>query len=94
LFNFAFSGFSLKKFAQRSFGVFREPPNDIVWKFAPAVAEAVIQYQFHPGQSVEKQRDGSVIVRFRAGALMKCVGTSILGVRTSRCWSRQGCESL
>lgn len=63
--------FSLEKFAQRSFGVFQEPPHDIVWKFAPAVAEAVTQYQFHPGQSVEKQRDGSVIVRFRAGGLME-----------------------
>jgi len=64
-------GFSLEKFAQRSFGVFQEPPQDIVWKFAPAVAEAVAEYEFHPGQSVEKQRDGSVIVRFRAGGLME-----------------------
>ncbi len=64
-------GFSLQKFAERSFGVFQEAQQDIVWKFMPAVADAVVEYVFHPGQSIEKQRDGSVIVRFRAGGLME-----------------------
>lgn len=63
--------FSLQKFAERSFGVFQEPQHDVVWKFTPSVAEAVVEYIFHPGQSIEKQRDGSVIVRFRAGGLME-----------------------
>jgi predicted DNA-binding transcriptional regulator YafY len=63
--------FSLQKFAERSFGVFQEAPHDIVWKFSSAVADAVAEYVFHPGQSVEKQADGSVIVRFRAGGLME-----------------------
>lgn len=65
------TGFSLQKFAERSFGVFQEAPQDIVWKFAPAVADAVAEYVFHPGQSIESQRDGSTIVRFRAGGLME-----------------------
>ena len=63
--------FSLQKFAERSFGVFQEPQRDIVWKFTPAVGDAVVEYVFHPSQSIEKQRDGSVIVRFRAGGLME-----------------------
>jgi predicted DNA-binding transcriptional regulator YafY len=64
-------GFSLQKFAECSFGVFQEEPQDIVWKFSPSAAEAVAEYQFHPGQSLEKQHDGSIIVRFRAGGQME-----------------------
>ena len=63
--------FSLQKFAERSFGVFQEAPKEIVWRFAPAVAHAVAEYVFHPSQSIEPQRDGSTIVRFRAGGLME-----------------------
>ena len=43
--------FSLQKFAERSFGVFQEEPQDIVWKFSPAVADAVVEYEFHPSQT-------------------------------------------
>jgi predicted DNA-binding transcriptional regulator YafY len=64
-------GFSLQKFAERSFGVFQEAPRDIAWKFAPAAADAAAEYVFHPGQSLEKQPDGSVVVRFQAGGLME-----------------------
>ena len=63
--------FSLQKFAERSFGVFQEPQQDVCWKFTPEVADVVVEYVFHPSQSVKKQRDGSVIVRFRAGGLME-----------------------
>jgi predicted DNA-binding transcriptional regulator YafY len=64
-------GFSLQAFAQRSFGVFQEPPQDIVWRFLPAVADAAAEYEFHPRQSLEKQPDGSLLVRFRAGGLLE-----------------------
>jgi predicted DNA-binding transcriptional regulator YafY len=64
-------GFSLQAFAERSFGVFQEAPHDIAWRFAPEVADAVQEYVFHPGQSMERQKDGAVIVRFRAGGLME-----------------------
>lgn len=63
--------FSLRRFVERSFGVFQEAPQDIVWRFAPAVANTVEEYVFHPSQSMEAQRDGSTIVRFRAGGLME-----------------------
>ena len=63
--------FSLQKFAERSFGVFQEEPQDIVWKFSPAVAEAVAEYAFHPSQTIRQQKDGSVLVSFRAGGLME-----------------------
>lgn len=63
--------FSLQKFAECSFGVFQETARDIAWRFSPDVADAAEDYVFHPGQSMERQPDGSVIVRFRAGGLME-----------------------
>lgn len=59
--------FDLKTYAQRSFGVFQEDPYKVVWKFSPAVASAVREYEFHPTQEMEDQADGSIIVRFTAG---------------------------
>jgi predicted DNA-binding transcriptional regulator YafY len=64
-------GFSLQRFAERAFGVFQDEPRDIVWQFSPDVAAAVREYNFHPTQKLEKQRDGSVIVRFHAGGLLE-----------------------
>ncbi|MBX9845216.1 MAG: WYL domain-containing protein [Xanthobacteraceae bacterium] len=60
-------GFSLKDYAERSFGVFQEEPVDVVWKFSPEVAGDAKEYLFHPSQKFEEQADGSLIVRFRAG---------------------------
>ena len=59
--------FSLKDYAERSFGVFQEEPFDVVWKFSAAVAADAREFLFHPNQIVEDQHDGSVIVRFRCG---------------------------
>jgi predicted DNA-binding transcriptional regulator YafY len=59
--------FSLKSYAERSFGVFQEPPTEVVWKFSPKSAPDARDYLFHPTQTMEQQSDGSLIVRFRAG---------------------------
>jgi predicted DNA-binding transcriptional regulator YafY len=64
-------GFSLQRFAEQSFGVFQEEPQDVVWRFAPEVAEAACDYHFHPSQTIRRQRDGSVLLSFRAGGLME-----------------------
>jgi hypothetical protein len=62
---------SLSKFTERAFGVFQEEPRDIVWRFKPEAAEAAQEYVFHPNQTLERQKDGSLIVRFRAGGLLE-----------------------
>jgi predicted DNA-binding transcriptional regulator YafY len=59
--------FSLKAFADRSFGVFQEEPFDVVWKFSKDVAANAAEFEFHPTQSQEIADDGSLVVRFRAG---------------------------
>lgn len=60
--------FSLRAYAERSFGLFQEEPFDVAWKFTPEAAADAAQFQFHPNQTLEKQRDGSLVVRFRAGS--------------------------
>ena len=59
--------FSLSAYAARSFGVFQEEPVDVVLRFAPEAAEDAAGWVFHPSQSTEREGDGGLIVRFRAG---------------------------
>ncbi|BAI76405.1 transcriptional regulator (plasmid) [Azospirillum sp. B510] len=59
--------FNLQGFAARSFGLFQEEPFDVVWRFAPDAADIAADFVFHPTQTLERQEDGSLIVRFRAG---------------------------
>lgn len=63
--------FSLPAFAERSFGVWQEEPQDIVWRFLPGAAVRAREFVFHPSQTQEEQPDGSLIVRFRAGGLLE-----------------------
>lgn len=65
------SEFSLRDYAQRSFGVFQEPPVDVVLKFTPKAATDARDFLFHPTQVMEPQSDDSLVVRFRAGGLME-----------------------
>ena len=64
-------GFSLRVYAERSFGVFQEKPFDVVWRFTPKAAADARQFLFHPTQAFEDQPDGSLIVRFRAGGALE-----------------------
>ncbi|HEX4079305.1 MAG TPA: WYL domain-containing protein [Rhizomicrobium sp.] len=64
-------GFSLQAYAERSFGVFQEKPVRVVWKFSPKAAPDAKDFLFHPTQKLEPQKDGSLIVRFRAGGLQE-----------------------
>jgi hypothetical protein len=36
---------------------------EVVWRFAPWAAETARAFVFHPGQRLEDQRDGSLVVR-------------------------------
>ena len=63
--------FSLRAFAERSFGVFQEEPFDVAWKFSPEAARNAREFQFHPTQKMEEQEDGSLIVCFRAGGKLE-----------------------
>lgn len=61
--------FDLQDWLAESFGVWREEPQDVEWRFLPAVADEAAGYVFHPNQVSERLADGSLVVRFRAGGL-------------------------
>jgi predicted DNA-binding transcriptional regulator YafY len=62
-------GFSLQDHAQGSFGVFQEPPVDVVLRVLPHAAEEAARYQFHPRQEIEPTPDGGLLVRLHGGGL-------------------------
>jgi predicted DNA-binding transcriptional regulator YafY len=64
-------GFSLKEFAERSFGVYQEEPVDVKWRFSPEAAAAAEEFLFHPSQTMSRRPDGSLDVAFRAGGLLE-----------------------
>lgn len=63
--------FNLEEYANRSFAVFQETPEDIVLKFKPEVAHDAQSYLFHPTQSSKVEKDGSLYVTFSAGGLLQ-----------------------
>jgi predicted DNA-binding transcriptional regulator YafY len=60
-------GFDLQDWLSESFGIWREQPQDVEWRFLPEVADEAAGYVFHPKQQTERLEDGSLMVRFRAG---------------------------
>ena len=69
------AAFNLQAFANRAFGVFQneEEFGEVVWRFSPRAAAHAGGFEFHPGQTLEDQADGSLIVRFSAaGHLEMC----------------------
>jgi predicted DNA-binding transcriptional regulator YafY len=63
--------FDLKAFSEGSFGVYQEEPVDVVLRFSPFAARDARAYLFHPSQRMTDDADGSVIVRFHAGAQLE-----------------------
>ena len=51
--------------------MFQEKPVDVVWKFTPKAADDASEFLFHPSQEAERLKDGSLLVRFRAGGLLE-----------------------
>ena len=67
-------GFDLQRYAEQSFGVFHgDAPIDVVLRFDAEAAADAGAFLFHPNQTVEKNGDGSLTVRFAAcGAREMC----------------------
>ncbi len=60
--------FDLEAFASRSFGLFQAEPFDTIWRFRPEAAADAEEFVFHPTQTMERQEDGSLIVRLTAAS--------------------------
>lgn len=63
--------FELADYVAQSFGIFQEPPVDVVLRFLPSAATEASRYRFHPSQQLEPQPDGSLLVHLRAGGLLE-----------------------
>ena len=69
--NFVAQEFDLAAYAAQSFGVFQEPPQDVVLRFSPEAADDAAEWVFHPSQTLEPQDDGTLIARFRCGGMLE-----------------------
>lgn len=63
--------FNLAAFVAPSFGIYEEPPVDVVWRFSVEAVPIARQFQFHHSQTLEPCEDGRLIVRFHAGGLLE-----------------------
>ena len=63
--------FDLAAYAAQSFGVFQEKPIDVVLRFTPEAADDGMGWRFHPAQTIEREPNGSLIVRFNAGGVQE-----------------------
>jgi predicted DNA-binding transcriptional regulator YafY len=63
--------FDLAAYAAQSFGVFQEEPIDVVLRFEPDAADDAAGWVFHPSQTMEREADGSLTVRFLAGGVQE-----------------------
>jgi predicted DNA-binding transcriptional regulator YafY len=84
--------FSLREYAERSFGVFQEKAVHVVWKFSPKAAADAREFLFHPTQRFEEQPDGSLIVRFRAGGVLEMCWHLVTWAPEVDILARAGCK--
>ena len=65
--------FSLKKFRQKSFGIFEEKPFYVEIKFDYSIQNLVDEFQFHENQLKIINPDGTTTIKFQAGGLIEMV---------------------
>ena len=58
--------FDLKKYTDRSFGVYHGEILNVKLSFDKEVAQDALKYNFHPTQKVTEEPDGTVTVQFKA----------------------------
>lgn len=58
---------SLTEYCKNSFSIYQEDPITITLEFDKSVAEAVLNYHFHPTQKMKQLENGNVQVKFTCG---------------------------
>ena len=66
-------GFDIAAHAARAFGSYQDEARygEVVWRFSAAAAPTAREFVFHPGQRLEDQPDGSLVVRFEASGWLE-----------------------
>lgn len=86
--------FDLAEYMKDSFGVYREKPYDVEWKFSAKAAPEADAFVFHPDQKKIKNPDGSLTVKFRAGGTLEMAwhlytwGDQVEVVKPADFWDR------
>ena len=60
------NSFKLKEYSAQSFGIYHDKILNIKLKFKKEISDDIINYNFHPLQKIEIQKNGAVIVTFQA----------------------------
>ena len=63
--------FDLQAYAERSFGVFQEEPQEVVLALRAPAAPDARAFLFHPTQSLSDEADGSLTVRLAPAELLE-----------------------
>ena len=63
--------FDMNEYVKDSFGVYREEPYDVEWKFSVKAAPEAKNFIFHPLQEMIENEDGTLTVKFRAGGTLE-----------------------
>jgi predicted DNA-binding transcriptional regulator YafY len=61
--------FSLQDYADQSFGIYQDDVGDVVLRVLPHGAEDALRWRFHTHQTVTREADGAVTIRFRASGM-------------------------
>jgi predicted DNA-binding transcriptional regulator YafY len=65
--------FNLSAYSAQSFGVFQEEPINVILSFSREVAGDASGWLFHPSQTANHHRDGSLTISFSAGGIQEMV---------------------
>lgn len=68
---FAIGNFSLKEYAEESFGAWHEEPFEVEWLFDKEATAEAKNFIFHPKQQMTENPDGTLTVKFCAGGKME-----------------------
>ena len=63
--------FDLEEYASRSFGVFHDGVEDVVFRVLPGRADDARIWRFHASQALKEEPDGSVTVKFRSAGMLE-----------------------
>ena len=56
--------FELDNWVAQSFGIWRDAQEDIILRALPNCAKRARQWRFHPHQQLQREEDGSIIIKF------------------------------
>ncbi len=65
--------FNLQEYTNQSFGVYHGEILNVKLSFDKEVAEDALKYNFHPTQTVNKEEDGTVTVKFKASGDLEII---------------------